>query len=261
VPPLTRQTGRLASLLRLEIAHAQVRYVEVLREQLRAGVRWLDLGCGHQIVPTWAVGDEEQAAMVAACARAVGIDVDAAIVRHRVLRQRVAASGYALPFVDASFDLVTANMVLEHLEAPVVALREVARVLAPGGRMLIHTPNRFHPAVRMASVLHGALKRRLVWWLEQRVEEDVFPTFYRMNDELEIRACAAEAGLRVARLRTWNSVGILSAVPVLRSLELPVLWLLERPRFESLRSNYLAVLERQAAAAPSPRPWGARDVR
>lgn len=43
------------------------------------------------------------------------------------------ASVYALPFADASFDVVHASMVLCHLDAPVQALAEMLRVAKPGG--------------------------------------------------------------------------------------------------------------------------------
>jgi ubiquinone/menaquinone biosynthesis C-methylase UbiE len=50
---------------------------------------------------------------------------------------------YALPFPDASFDVVHAHQLLQHLSAPVRALSEMRRVLRPGGRLLVHTmPNR-----------------------------------------------------------------------------------------------------------------------
>ncbi len=40
---------------------------------------------------------------------------------------------YALDFDDASFDVVHAHQVLQHLQDPVAALRELRRVLRPGG--------------------------------------------------------------------------------------------------------------------------------
>ena len=44
-----------------------------------------------------------------------------------------------LPFVDGVFDLVDANAVFEHLHDPLRAIKEIKRVLAPGGRYLIDT--------------------------------------------------------------------------------------------------------------------------
>jgi len=47
----------------------------------------------------------------------------------------------ALPFEDATFDLVTCQTVIMHLADPLVGLREMLRVLAPGGRILVAEPN------------------------------------------------------------------------------------------------------------------------
>jgi SAM-dependent methyltransferase len=49
--------------------------------------------------------------------------------------------GEHLPFVDGSFDLVLLSEVVEHLEAPHLSIREASRVLRPGGRLLVTTPN------------------------------------------------------------------------------------------------------------------------
>jgi len=50
---------------------------------------------------------------------------------------RVACNVYHLPFVGGSFSSASMIRVYHHLSEPVVALREVARVLRPGGRLLI----------------------------------------------------------------------------------------------------------------------------
>jgi SAM-dependent methyltransferase len=52
----------------------------------------------------------------------------------------VCGSALQLPFADESFDVVGAFDVLEHCEPEDVALREIARVLAPGGRLLMSVP-------------------------------------------------------------------------------------------------------------------------
>ncbi|MDR1112000.1 MAG: class I SAM-dependent methyltransferase [Deltaproteobacteria bacterium] len=46
-----------------------------------------------------------------------------------------------LPYPDQSFDLVTSTEVIEHLENPRLFLREIARVLRPGGHAILSTPN------------------------------------------------------------------------------------------------------------------------
>jgi SAM-dependent methyltransferase len=52
----------------------------------------------------------------------------------------VCGSALALPFADGCFDVVAAFDVLEHCEPESVALAELARVLAPGGRLLLSVP-------------------------------------------------------------------------------------------------------------------------
>jgi ArsR family transcriptional regulator len=78
--------------------------------------------------------------------RAVGIDASRAMLalaRSRLARADLGhctvrlADMYRLPMADATFDVVTAQMVLHHAEDPAGALAEAARVLRPGGRLVI----------------------------------------------------------------------------------------------------------------------------
>lgn len=60
-----------------------------------------------------------------------------------------------LSFSDNTFDLVLSSECIEHTPDPVAAVKEMARVLAPGGTLVLTTPNRlWYPIVWGASRLH-----------------------------------------------------------------------------------------------------------
>jgi SAM-dependent methyltransferase len=67
----------------------------------------------------------------------------------------IAAAGERLPFADSSFDLVLCDNVVDHAEGPAEIVREMARVLAPGG-LLYFTVNFHHSFYSKAARLHAA---------------------------------------------------------------------------------------------------------
>ncbi len=62
------------------------------------------------------------------------------LARERTGGPIVEGSVCALPFADASFDVVTSADVLYQIERPIEALMEMRRVLRPGGRLVINVP-------------------------------------------------------------------------------------------------------------------------
>lgn len=60
-----------------------------------------------------------------------------------------------LPFADASFDVLVTMEGIEHFENQTGFLRECARVLKPGGRMILTTPNILHLVSRVSGFLTG----------------------------------------------------------------------------------------------------------
>jgi SAM-dependent methyltransferase len=105
--------------------------------ELCAGQDVLEAGCGEGY----------GADLLASVARrVVAVDYDAATVAH--VRDRyprvavLAANLAALPMPDASVDVVVNFQVIEHLWDQPQFVRECLRVLRPGGRLLMSTPNR-----------------------------------------------------------------------------------------------------------------------
>jgi SAM-dependent methyltransferase len=129
-------------------------------------------------------------------ARLAGVDTDPAVLDNTNLTDAVVTDLARLPYEDATFDLVFSKYVFEHLDRPVEVLRELRRVLKPGGHLLIHTPNRWHYVALGATVTP---MRFHVWFNERRgrVQEDTFPTRYRINDERSIRRLASSARFSV----------------------------------------------------------------
>jgi ubiquinone/menaquinone biosynthesis C-methylase UbiE len=109
-----------------------------------------------------------------------------------------------MPFADGTFDLLTARSVVEHIETPKIFLREVRRILKPGGKFLFATPNYLYYQFLAASVTPERIKKQLIRFFENRVEEDVFRTYYRMNTCAAARRIAAEADLSVESLDTME---------------------------------------------------------
>src|SRR3954470_18608074 len=57
----------------------------------------------------------------------------------------MAADASALPLASESFDVVVLNEVLEHVPDQRLVLAELRRVLTPGGRLVLMSPNRLYP--------------------------------------------------------------------------------------------------------------------
>lgn len=100
--------------------------VSTMLSGIDAGTRLLDVGCG-----TGTLVESARAAGIDATG--VEPDPEMAALAGRRIGEVVVAGLPELPFDDGSFEVVTANFVLNHVDDPRLAARELSRVVAPGG--------------------------------------------------------------------------------------------------------------------------------
>jgi SAM-dependent methyltransferase len=183
---------------------------------LPAGARILDAGCGSA----------RNMVEFARYGAVTGIELSPASVtlaRDRAVGEVLEGSVLELPFADDSFELATSLDVIEHLDDDLAALRELRRVVVPGGALLLTVP--------------------AYQWLWSG--HDVVNHHYRRYTRRSLRAVAERAGWHQVRTTYFNSL-LLPVAIMLRvldrlnrrttesSLDLwvpprPVNWLLERP--------------------------------
>jgi ubiquinone/menaquinone biosynthesis C-methylase UbiE len=111
-----------------------------------ANKRVLEIACGRGEFAAWCSGLEVPPAML------IAADFSAVAVRRARERARpsgrvrlVQADAEAIGLASACFDTVICCETLEHLHQPWTALEELARVLRPGGRLFLTTPNYLNP--------------------------------------------------------------------------------------------------------------------
>lgn len=113
----------------------------------------LDIGCGEGRILKL---------LASRAGRAVGVDTDSDARRHARTEMLVAGiensslrkgDMYALPFANAEFDTVILDEVLSDATDPAAVLREAARLLRPGGRMLLLATTDVHDAATMGRQL------------------------------------------------------------------------------------------------------------
>jgi ubiquinone/menaquinone biosynthesis C-methylase UbiE len=200
--------------------HPHELFVSAVANRLQQWTKpdWLDVGCGWHFDWPW---EQKRERDMLSRANVVGIDPDwQAVSRHRSITNRIVGKIETLPFSSDSFDLITANVVVEHLADPEAAFSEVFRVLRPGGYFLFRTPSARSYFVRVAKVLPQRLK---IWLasgvIESRDAADIYPAHYRANTAEVIEAMCRSIGFQKLRVTITRARGVLGKLPALVGVE------------------------------------------
>jgi len=164
----------------------------IMQGLCKDGNRVLDLACG-----TGFVADRVNQVSNAKC-DVVGVDVNAAmldVARRNAFIEWHLASAAALPFVDGSFDVVLCQQGLQFFPDRGAAMKEIARVLKPGGRVSLNVWGALH-----RQVFHSAFVDGISIFLGAEAKA-TFDTAFSLNTVDSLRGLASEAGLQNIRIR------------------------------------------------------------
>lgn len=124
----------------------------------------------------------------------IGLDLNQAMLRRALPRAGhvdfvpVLGDSQRLPFADASFDAAVLHLILAVVPDPPACLREIARILKPGGKVLIFDkflrPGQSAPLRRLANPLMRRLATRLDVVFEDTLHHA--PTLRLVNDQAAI---------------------------------------------------------------------------
>ena len=233
----------MKTIIAPELRYSQVIYERILKDNIQRHYNWLDIGCGHSLLPEW----RSQAVkwFIDNSKQIIGVDNDfEALKKHQDISNRVRGDASYLPFKDNAFEFITANLVVEHFDDPETQFKEIARVLRPGGIFIFHTPNSLGYFTMLGRLFPDFLKRWLILLLEGRKDEDVFKTYYNANSEKSINKLARRTGFSIRDIKMITSSAEFAVIPPLAFIELVWIRILMTKTFRPLRTNIIAVLKK-----------------
>ena len=173
-----------------------VEFHAICAQYCQPGSRILEIGAGPS---------NRTSQFLATLGEVHGIDPDPDVMTNDALQSAAVMGGDGFPVADESFDCCVSNYVVEHVPDGAAHLKEVARVLRPGGVYIFRTVNGLH-------YLAVAAKMTPHWFHElvanrarglAKTAHDPYPTVYAMNTSVAISRATRAAGLKLERIE-WS---------------------------------------------------------
>lgn len=221
-------------------AHGTKQFHDLCTRFIKRDTRILEVGPGPS---------NETSRFLAEVGELDGVDLAAEIEDNDALTHAWQIDGDDYPVPESHYDACVSNYVLEHVTDPEAHLREIHRVLRPGGRYMFRTPNRYHYVALAASVtphwFHRLVANRLRG-LDSDAH-DPYPTVYRINTRTSVHRHAEAAGFEVEELHLVESApsyGAASRVLFVAGMAYERL-VNSTELLSGLRANLLVALRRQ----------------
>ena len=107
--------------------------------------------------------------------------------------------------------------------------------------------------VILARLVPESLKAKVIWFFQQRMEEDIFQHYTKLTRRDQIRELAARVGFDVTTLHLIESSAEFIMIPPVVVIELLLIRLLMMSFARRFRANIIAVLTKKTWSAHSPR--------
>lgn len=175
-------------------------------------------------------------------------DLDRAIEAHHIHPSVMCAAGEYLPFVAQVFDMILSHEVLEHVWDDLLAVKEMVRVLRPGGRLILFVPNQGYPFETHGIYWRGRYRFGnipLVNYLP-RVWRNKLAPHVRVYRARELRKLFHELPVRIVKQKVIFGAydNLIARRPVLGRVIRSVLQALENSALQILGLSHFWVVEK-----------------